>query len=314
MGITSINRKCMIFTFIAIILLFALTISFFLHTEYKLKQRAVLIETRVTTMNNFIDDMEKDMERGLYIASFRGLLGLNQYVTDNGVFIDDIGSRFEEVVLNSTINKTQMNITKDTGLCYWMGKISELANEFDINVNFTNVSVSASQSDPWHVDSKLDVVINVRDRENTASWSFGRTITARINITEFEDPLYTVMSNKKVINTVRKTSFDVFVVGTNTTNLEEHLSNSYYRQSDSAPSYLMRLEGNLSADTNGNGIESLVAKYDGLKQERSRVDYIYWANISVTTYYINYTSPRFKLDNESNHLAEYNCSWIWSLT
>lgn len=313
MGMMNISRKGMIFTFISILLLFSLTISFFMHAEYKLKQKAALIETRVTTMDNFIDDMEKDMERGLYIASFRGVLGLNQYITDRGIFIDNIDNRFEEVVLNSTINNTQMNITKDTGLYYWMGKISELANDYNINVNFANITVSASQSDPWYIDSQLDVIINVQDMEDTASWSFGKTITTRINITEFEDPLYTVMSDKTVINTVRKTPFDVFVVGTNTSNLEEHLSSSYYVQSDSAPSYLMRLEGNLSADINGNGIESLVASYDGIKPERSRVDYIYWANASVVTYYIN-ASPVFRLDNESNHLGEYGCSDIWSET
>jgi len=106
-------------------------------------------------------------------------------------------------------------------------------------------------------------------------------------------------------------------------NLREHAENSYYRPSESGPSYLDRLEGRLTCNycdgTNIIGLESLVNKYEfwfnysiPINELKTNVDYIYF-NDSV-----NPTASKIKglddyffyLDDEDEHWKIYNVTDI----
>ena len=93
--------------------------------------------------------------------------------------------------------------------------------------------------------------------------------------------------------------------------LKDFLNSTRYRAYSSAPSFLMRLEGNLSSSS--YGIETLVntnelSFLELTVYDRSSVDYIYFGSQSTTDYKIhNITDvymPGFRLDDD--HVDEYN--------
>jgi hypothetical protein len=95
-------------------------------------------------------------------------------------------------------------------------------------------------------------------------------------IVNFNDPIYYVESNGLVMNQfVRATNLNF----SDDDVLFDHINNSYYIASTSAPSFINRIKGDFSSDP--NGIESIV-NLDELKnqgialQKKSAVDYLYF--------------------------------------
>ena len=93
------KKKGIFFTFIAITLTAVVILSFIIHTQYRLRNKMFVIETRIDTLNDFIQDTETDLERGLYIAAFRAILSLEQYITTEGVFLNNTELNFKEIVI-----------------------------------------------------------------------------------------------------------------------------------------------------------------------------------------------------------------------
>ncbi|MBU4493274.1 MAG: hypothetical protein KKA61_02795 [Nanoarchaeota archaeon] len=304
----ALNKKSMFFSIIAIALISLIIFSFTTYTSYKLRDKVMVTETRIYSMNSFIDDIEKDIERGLYISGFRSLMSMEQYITDNGIFLYDVNSCFKEAFLNGTINNSQMGLMNESTFINWTQRIKEQAIKLDIIVEFDVHDVTIYQKNPWAANIGINVTLNVEDVKKTASWKRPLYITTNISIQEFEDPLYVINSYGRVTNTIIKTNITDFVVNNDTTNLKTHVNNSYYIESDTAPSFLMRLEGNLSNSL--YGIESLVNLEEFQAQEvpirdRSVVDYIYFGNQTTENYNIQDMPSWFKLDEE--HLETYEC-------
>jgi hypothetical protein len=302
------NKKGVFYTLISLMFLGLIMFSMNIEKEYTLRERSHIIGDRIDSVNFFITDLEKDIQRGSYIAMFRSLLGIQQQITSEGQFLNDTQKTFKEIIINGTIDGNYISVMNNTELSIWISKIQQEAGKIAINFNYKINDVRIYQQNPWVIAVDLNVTLNVTDMKNTATWTRDQLITSTLNITTFEDPLYSVFTYGRVLNTIQKTPITDFTDGTNTTNLKEHIDSSYYIESNSSPSFIMRLSGNLSNST--NGIESIV----NLKKledssitifEKSCVDYIYFSNSSPTHYLINYTYNWFRLDNESNHLGTY---------
>ena len=127
----------------------------------------------------------------------------------------------------------------------------------------------------------------------------GNTINTYISVTNFEDPIYSISTNGLITNSINKTPYEVpIAIG----NLPDHVENSYYIAHSDAPSFLNRLEGNLSDDA--NGIESLVYLPRLPSPEiKSCVDYIYFSTDNPATSGVSGMPSWFKLDTP--HLSVY---------
>jgi len=298
-----LNKKAIFFTFIAILLLSALIFSFSIYSRYRLRTRALVIETRVHTMNSFMGDIDKDIRRGCFISAHRSILSMAEYISANGAFIDDVSSRFEEVFLNGTINGETQALMSDTTFNDWIAKMKSQGNKINLVLNFTVNSLEINQSDPWGIDVYLSTDLHARDATGIASWNVTKDVKATVPVEGFEDPVYAVYTFGKLLNTINQTPYTDFVTGNDTTNLQLHNNNQYYLAWSTAPSFLMRLEGNLSASP--YGIESLINLQKLINQgeeveERSVVDHIYWSNKSATSYHIDSMPSWFMMDNEYN--------------
>lgn len=299
-------KKAIFYTTAAIALTIVIIVTYSAYSTYRLTDKMEVIETRIDTVNFFIKDVERDLNKGAYIAGFRTLLSFNQFITTNGTFIDNVNERFKESFLNGTIKQQQMNLMKDSTFTDWANRISAEANKVDIIFNFTINEVKLNHTDPWTVDIGLNISLDIKDKRNTSYWIRERYLITKINIVGFEDPLYIVNSKGRVTNAIRQTNITNFVVNGKVDNLLFHMNNSLYISHNDSPSFLMRLAGNLSNST--LGIESLVNlekfQAQGIQlKDRSIVDYIYFGTKSTTNYRINNTPEWFKIDQD--HLETY---------
>lgn len=300
------SKKSMFYISAAIALTIVVMVTYSAYSSYRLNDKMESVETRINSVNFFIKNIEKDLDKGIYISGFRTILSFNQFIAANGSYIDDVNARFRESFLNGTINGQQMGLMQGTTFTDWANKISEEAERLDIKFNFTVTEAKLNQTDPWSLVIGINMSMDVRDKKNTSYWVMDRYLTTKINIVGFEDPLYTVNSNGRVANTITKTNVTTFVNGGDVTSLMVHANYSFYISRNNSPSFLMRLSGNLGNST--NGIESLVNLDEFSEQgislkDRSVVDYIYFGSASTANYRINSTPSWFKIDQD--HLATY---------
>jgi len=282
-----LNKKAFYFTTIAIALSIVVILSFKINNEYGLKDAMEVIDTRVDTTNNFIEDLENDLEKAIFIVGFRSLLSLEDYLmnkndpieppkffgTDLGITLNDA---FDEVFRLGTINSEKMILMENNTFLNWTKKMKEQANKTDIVLDFTINGVTISQSEPWKVDISVNLKIDVQDKQNIASWTRNKIFSKKINITGFVDPLYLVNTDGVANNTIRETIYSNWPA-----DLSAHLTNAYYREHMDAPNYLDRFE---NKNSGSNGIESLVVgrlKDEGITVSvKSAVDHIYFGATS----------------------------------
>lgn len=312
-----LNKKGIFFTFIAIGLVSLLVYSFAINTGYIYRNSMFVIETRVDTINNFIKDVDTDINRGFYISSFRSMLAIGDFITANNTFMPDMDATFEEALINATIMNESHSLLTGASFTDWTEKIKDEASKIDIIIDFIISNITLNQSDPWKVNAEMDIAYNITDKKQTASWMKSNHIEIELSILGLEDPIYSLNTYGKKINKIiqaNETNFNDFDV------LKNHISNSYYIASERGPSFLMRLEGNFSNST--DGIESIVnlkaLEIQGLSiKNASAVDYIYFSNESISSCIINETINEtasynwFRLDDsDSYHLNIYNVNCV----
>ncbi len=303
-------KKSVLFTIAAIVLSVVIILSFTVYTKYRLKEKMDIVETRIVTMNNFVKDVEQDLQKGIYIVSFRAFLGINQYITSNGTFLNNTKQDFNELFLNGTINNQEISVMRNSTFPDWVNRIQSEAEKIDIITNFTVNEATPIQEDPWYVTVRVNIDFKIEDEKQTSSWEINKQLKINISIDSLEDPLYVINSYGRLTNTIRASPFQDFVTGNDHENLLTHLNESYYIATNMSPNFLMRLEGNLTSSE--SGIESLVNIQEFIDQglsieDRSAVDYIYFGEQTTTNCRTNQTPSWFKLDSEHLPIYETGC-------
>ena len=153
------KKRGIFYTIAAIALTIVIIATYSSYNIYRLSDKMDVIQTRIETVNFFIKDVERDISKGVTIATFRTLLSFNQFIATNGTFIDNINERFKESFLNGTINKQPLGLMKDSTFTDWANKISAEANKVDIKFNFTINDVKINHTDPWTVSVGLNIKI-----------------------------------------------------------------------------------------------------------------------------------------------------------
>jgi len=307
----AMNKKGLFFTLTAI--MFIIILIFFIEIENKpkLSEKSDVISSRVGTMDSFIKSVEEDTERALYISGFRTLLAMTDSVLINGEYIDNIDLRFNEAFFNGTIDGQPNILITGSTFDDWASSIGIQANKLNILINFQNPIITVYQETPWSIILNLNATISYADLDGTASWNRDTVIISELNLSNFEDPAYTVNTLGRVGNTIEVTPYEGNYTWNDggtwyVANLKDHLKESYYTFNSDAPNYLMRLEGNLSQASSCCGIESLVNLEKLTAQgidvySFSVVDHEYWTNQSGVQ--ITDMQSWFRLDTP--HRAKY---------
>jgi hypothetical protein len=308
------DKRGIFFTFASIVLSLIIILTFNTYNNYSQGASVEVLDSRINTMNRFISDMQKDLMTAMYISGFRSILSIEDHMMKNDDFLDNLGTSlegaFKEAFLNGTIQAGNIGLMENNTVINWTNKMIIQAKKTGIELEFSIINASISQSEHWMVDIILEMNITANDSKGTASWTFNKNFTKKINISSFVDPLYIVNNNGLVNNTLIKTTVSP---ASSESNLNTHLLNSYYIENSNAPSYVMRFENDLGPSA--IGIESLVNSQDridaGLSAlDRSAVDYIYFGSSSTTNCLVDAPGYSwFKLDqlpDPPNHLSFYN--------
>ena len=313
----AMNKRGVFFSMIAILLVGTLIYSINIYQGYKLRERSAIIESRINAMNNFLIDIDNDIERGLYISGYRALFNTINYITEiRGDYIGDANETFCELLLNGTYlgNHSNGGFMFNNTFMNWSERMVAQADAMDMDLKITINNVRLFQENPWKVSVEINASISLIDHRNTANWTTHKLVDAEISILDFEDPVYAIETSGDVSNYFRRTNNTDFVDDDNNTGvLNEHNKQMYYVNNSLAPSFLKRLEGDFSSDP--NGIESLVYLPDiwteGIKlYNKSVIDYIYFEDSypEDSDNFIKDMPNWFKIDD--NHLDLYEVSGL----
>lgn len=307
------NKKGFIYLFAAILLVGVVLVivsSNNLNNDDELQ----VVHSRINTMNDFLKDLDVDVSRATYISGFRAFIAINEYISETGTYLSDYQSVFQQVFYNGSINGEQYDIMSNSTFELYLEKVRSEASLKGININLSLLNVSLYQRDPWGVYISLNISIFLNDSSKVANWNFTKNYDTRVSLNNIRDPVYSVNTQGRLLNIISKSPYkynDFVDESTNdTSSLYNHTMNSYYRASTLAPSFIMRLRGNLTASP--YGIESFV-NLDDLNAQGfivnnaySPIDYLYFSNSTTTNYCPQSGSPLptwFKLDSEHYNSA-----------
>lgn len=301
------TKRAQIFTLISAVLVVFTFITF---QVFNTLEKREVIQTRVSTLDHYLKSIEKNLERQLFTSGFRAIFLAEDEIASKGEFIQNFTLFFNEAFFNGTVNGVPKEIMNGATKDYLIDSINSRAKKINAELNIENVSVRLYQAEPWHVTFNFSFYIKIKDNSNLVKWERKQDVITKVPIIGFEDPLFLVYTKSKVSRQINKTIYEGnYVVGTNVSNLKSHVYNGYYAENPSAPSFLKRLEGNLSADP--QGIESFVFLPDLDKQgipvlQKSTIDYIYFSSNSPEHYGVSGMPSWFRIDSQSNHLKKYN--------
>ncbi len=258
---------------------------FFASSAYKYQDQEQLYQVRINVMNDFVKNLNYDIHRASYIAAYRTMLALEEYVTSNGVYLNDINASFKETFFYGTINGTDAALMENSSFSDYLSKVEQLSSQTGIVVNATVTQITLSQPDPWSINVNISMMIYINDSKKVATWVINNSYETNIPIYNLRDPLYSMNTFNRLPNTIRVSNTTILVNGSNTSALQYLINNSYYLASTYAPSFLDRFEGKTSPDQ--YGIESMVdirALSDqdiAVNPNAVKIDYIYFNNIST---------------------------------
>ena len=293
--------------FFTVIVIFIITLFFMSYTIYDYVVDRSSVNKRVETLNNFVFSIEQDVPRYLYIAGFRTVFLIHEEIVATGSYIGSVEDSFDELFYNGSLNGVEKDLMSGATFDYMVDSFGQFADKVNANISFGVPDVLIDQVDPWNIRVRLNLSMRVYDEGGLVSWNKSMVVDSLVPIEDFEDPMYLIETGL-VTNTIVRSPYEVFVDGVDVSNLSSHVENSYYVASDSAPSFLDRLEGRNVA--NENGIESFVYLPGFTAQgvstsDKSCIDYVYFSSSNPSHFSVNGMPSWFGIDDEDGHVARY---------
>lgn len=270
------SRRGIFFTMMAIVVLTLFLVSY---SFYSVTEERKSVQERIETMNSFIQSMDADLERQVYISGFRmTFLLVDHVITED--YITDANASYHELFFNKTINGESTNLTQlvmqDAGFDGIVALANEYGSEVNLEVSLENEVFEVVQSDPWTLTFSVTIDLNIEDASGVASWGSKKTYTNDVSVEGFDDPTY--LQSVNVFQQITKSPYSTI----DSTNIVSHAEGPYYIASTTAPDFMSRLEGDFEAE-DIYGIESLV-RIAAIEPEyqvhtRSIVDHEYFRGI-----------------------------------
>jgi hypothetical protein len=300
----ALGKRAVYFTVLSIVFV---TVLFSLYT-FKVPQpkrnNSFLLETRIFTMNQVLEDVRDDAGRFLSVATFRALVAMEDSMALNGTYIGNTTSAFQTLIVNGTLNGINQSVMQNNTYPIWQQRMLVQASNVGVTMTLTATNLTLGQLDPWTIAGQMDLVLYLNDPIINATYNTTVHLNGTVGIQDFEDPTYRLNTAGRVTNTVQPTPYTTFVSGSDVSNLQAHMNNTYYRPWTGAPDLLQRFEGKLTSSSQ-NGIESLVnlqqLSDNGIGiQAKSAVDYIYFSASNPTACTVQGMPSWFYLDTQSN--------------
>lgn len=299
------NKRAIFFTLLSIIFINIFLLGAQVQVDYKYVDVLSAIESRVSTMDDFIDSLEEDAARVLYISGFRAIVTLDNYVInpERGGYLASVDASFLEAMTNASVdnNASMAPHMQNQTLDVWRYRVENLSRDLNLSLELNFSDITISQSSPWMIHLEMDLEYTLEDDLGVASYNRTAEIDAYVPIEGRVDPLR-----------ARETGVQKAIYAVNDTvegvqEFKAHVGNMTYINSTDAPSFLMRLEGEMGASE--YGIETIYNPVAaGNEDNLSCVGYHFWNATDLNTSRIHGITdgdyPLIWLDD--GHLELYN--------
>jgi hypothetical protein len=306
-----LNKKAIIFTMIAVLMSLLFTIIFAPNYQLPYDHENDAIRLRVLTLDQFAKDFENYAEFALELKSYEVLEALIERAADKKkIYFENY---FESCITKNTMGVDNCSSTGQNVTIYnALDKIVNLSrNNLSIQLAYRVNKVDITQENPWKLRARMNITYYITDVY--AEWERTKIITSDVSIEDLKDPIYAL--NKTYNNTFKQNK--VAVTEWNITKLQAFYDSKEYRYNPRAPSFIDRVEYNLTGNSTCCGIESLVdITQTGFKPNRTFVDYELFANhyyscLTELKRINGFTPSQFTLD--INRLIEFRInSTVWS--
>jgi len=306
------NKRGVFFTLVVVSLLSLFILSL---TAFRVSNERETVNKRIKTMNEYVFSLEEDVPRKLFISGFRIIFLFEKRILENGTYISDVNTVFNEAFFDGTIEGTisseELTLIQGIRFADIEDSLNEKASKVGLQVDLANPQLVVDQTDPWNVRIVLNATLLITDFGNLASWNRSASIEGFVPIEHFEDPIYLINTNGQIAHKINMTPYTYFTVGADVSNLQDHVNNFYYIANPDGPSFIKRLEGDLSSDP--QGIESLVnlanLSSQGISiKDKTVVDHIYFSASDPAANNVAGMPSWFKLD--APHHDIYNVSGL----
>ncbi|MFH1589066.1 MAG: hypothetical protein ABIB43_00675 [archaeon] len=224
-----INRKGLLFTFMAILIAGLLTTVYSTHQITPIDEDVSVEKARILSSNQRFKSVVTYAETSLQIAGYRSLQEMIDYIHEEDTFYtkDELNIIFSETIRNGTINGVERKNMRNLTVNELMDDIVDLVmNESRAIIQYNITSITIDQIKPFAVTAKMNITIVFI--ENQVGWNDSKEISSHITIEGLKDPLYFSIGYN---NSFKKspTNYRKF----NTTTFEKLVNNSEYLSSQS---------------------------------------------------------------------------------
>ena len=312
-------RKAILYTGITVFLIALLLII--MSIEYSRESsRLENIEMRkAILMNQFIEMIDTDIPRASRIATIRSMLAIEDYCSRHAVFISNLSEVFKEAFMNGTVMGEEIPIIMNDSLGVYISRLKTTAHGMgmDLSINIENISLEQKSS--WEIIISYILIVNITDNEDTYI-AYEKPLNNTIEIIGLRDPLFSVYTNGRIHNEIKKTNHTPFVINGNASNFQEFAINMEYYENPDAPSFLDRFTGSLNPSPYGIeamvNLEELAAQGLEIDTSKSIVDHLYFSNQSNTADWCSFEglSSWIKIDETHGYfygldnVTHINCS------
>ncbi len=322
------SKKGVFFTFMAILVVSVLVLAFSSDVYVTSKNKIPVVKSRVKTADNYLRNLETSyLETSLYTSSHNALNSIILYIVNQTNFLideNDLNLKFEEILLNGSINGENINtkynikLMDENTFIHRLEDIEEMSQDvLHITTRFDKDNINAiifqsNDTGPWQVG--INLTMNYSVNAGIALWNKTKTISIVISILGFDDPLYLV--NSGYSHPIKETPFND--TEWNVSTLNKHIANATYRHesnesnesTEHSPSYLMRFYNNTSPSL-CCGIESMINETLSDGRYKSYVDYCFWSDecddYGHKLYNItDITTPAYPFKLDAYHVGQYN--------
>lgn len=306
------NKKGFIYVISAGLIIAVMLIVFFSQQDFSFEDETSAELRRVTFADDFVKGFNQDFERVLSIATFRTLIALEEHIAVTGNFLNSTEDYFAETIYHGTIEGVPATIMVNSSISEYLSRVNIIGTRFGLEVEVIVEDILLSQSNPWHVDVVVLANVSIRDNSNIASWHFLEEYVSHVPIINLRDPLYAVFTQNRVYNSIRQSPINL-TEGDVANNLNIFIEDSYYVESNYAPSFIQRF----SNDTTPNGVAGIESVVNILKLSDQNID-IYPARIKVDYMYFNNINDTkicdfIELDDKYNLVLPDNRNSIYNL-
>ncbi len=158
------------------------------------------------SMAGFQFAVERDLEKALDVSSRRAIVTAVNYIAANGEYLEDAEDELAILTLNGTLNGTEQLIMQNNSLENWADNVEARANELGLNFTITFNDINVSLEDAFTIKFELSANLTLSDKLERSSFSRQKEASVLVSIDGFEDPLYTINTDARVLRAVHAVS------------------------------------------------------------------------------------------------------------